>query len=79
MKRPYRVSKIGGGKRAFAKLESAVAFAASQARASWAQQPWSVWDTSQTNPVEPFWNWGVCVRLVSVDGSAWDPNASGTT
>jgi hypothetical protein len=82
-KRPYRVSVLGGGRKSFTNLDSAVAFAASQARASWAQQDWTVWDVSQPDG-EPKWiggalnprhGLGVCVRIVSVDGVAVDPFA----
>jgi hypothetical protein len=81
-KLPYRVAKLGGGRRSFAKLESAIAFAASQSRASWAQEDWSVWDTSVDNgepkyffggAPNPIHGLGTCVRLVAADGTNWDP------
>lgn len=73
--RPYKVSALGGGRKSFANLDNAVAFAATQANASWAQEDWSVWDTSQVNEFDPTWKLGTCVRMVAADGTAWDPNA----
>lgn len=84
--RPYKVSVLGGGTRRFASLDNAVAFARKQSAASWAQEDWSVWDTTVPTD-EPRWmngvpnprhNLGICVRMVSADGIAWDPFARAT-
>lgn len=72
--RPYKVSVLGGGSRRFAILDNAVAFAREQAAASWAQEDWSVWDTSRPNDFDPTWTSGVCVRMVTADGMIWDPS-----
>ena len=81
--RPYKVSVLGGGTRRFAKLDSAVAFARKQAASSWAQEYWLVWDTSvptgepkfMDGTPNPYFNLGVCVRMVAADGHSWDPFA----
>lgn len=72
--RPYKVSKLGGGSRRFTHLDKAVTFARTQARASWALEDWSVWDTSRPS-ADPTWDGGTCVRMVPADGPAYDPFA----
>jgi len=59
----YYVSAFGGGRRYFVHLNAALRFAKAQARASWSQQDWSVWDATT----------GTAAFFVTAHGGVYDP------